>query len=186
MSATEAGSPSRLFTVPIVVEVGLLVLFAFLLLDTLDPDYRGGWFVSATLLLGLAFLGLVFVRDVTVALWGRPAKPTPAADTGPLGGDDDEALPAADWRTIGDAAATLAGVFACIFVLGVVLGTALAAWVIFIWQSKLNAGKALIGAVLIGIVLPVLFALALDLTLWPGIIPQLIPDWVGGGLVPPL
>jgi hypothetical protein len=189
VSATEPdvrARSRRLMTVPIVVETGLLALFAFLLVETLHPDFRGGRFVTATLLLGLAFLGTVFVRDVAVALWGRAAKPLPAADTGPLGRDDDEAPQSTDWSTIGDAAVTLAGVFVAIFVFGVVLGTTLAAWVIFVWQSKLSIGKAASGAVLVGIVMPVLLASALELTLWPGIIPLVIPDWVGGGIPPPL
>ena len=188
MSGTEPGvtpSPRRLFTVPIVVEIGLLALFAFLLFDTLDPDFRGGRFVTATLVLGLVFLGVVFVRDVAVACYGRPAKSSSAVAAAPLA-DDEDAPVAADWATIAEAAVTLAGVFVCIFVLGIAVGTTLAAWVIFIWQSKLSIGKAVIGALLVGIVLPVMFALALDLTLWPGIIPEIIPNWVGGGLPPPL
>jgi hypothetical protein len=175
----------RVLTVTIIVEAGLLALFAFLLADTLDPDFRGGWFVTATLVLGLAFLAPVFARDIAAAVRGRPPQPAGAADRGAFGGED-EGPQAITWGTIGEAALTLTGVFSAIFVLGVLLGTALAAWVILIWQSQLNFGKALIGAVLIGIMLPVAFALALDLTLWPGAIPQLIPDWVGGGLIPPL
>lgn len=179
--------PRRLLTVPIVVEVGLLALFAFLLIDTLDPGFRGGRFVTATLVLGLGFLGAVFVRDVAVALRGGLPGPAPADTAGPLGGDDDDDAPqSTDWGTVAEAAVTLAGLFLSVFVFGIVLGTTLAAWVIFIWQSKLNAGKALIGAVLVGIVLPVLFANALDLTLWPGLIPAIVPGWVGGGLPPPL
>ena len=191
MSTTDPGPPSssslwRLLTVPSAVEIGLLGLFAVLLVDTFRPDFRGGRFVTATLLLGLAFLATVLARDVSLALWGRPAPPTPADATGPLGGDDDEPQDSVNWLTVGEAAVTLTGVFLSIFVLGIVLGTTLAAWAIFIWHSKLSVAKALIGAMLVGVLLPVVFALALDLTLWPGIIPQVVPNWVGGGLMPPL
>lgn len=185
MSGAERGrSPSsrRLVTVPIVVEAGLLVLFAILLFHTLDPEFRGGRFVTATLLLGIAIVGTALVRDMAAALWGPSAHQEPAA--GPL--SDDDAANSTDWTTVAEAAATLAGVFLSIYVFGIVLGTALAAWVILIWQSKLSIGRALVGAVLVGIVLPVLFANALDLTLWPGIIPQVIAHWVGGGVPPPL
>jgi hypothetical protein len=188
MSADNPGLPQssfrRLLTVPIVVEIGLLGLFAFLLVNTLDPEFRGGRFVIATLLLGLAFLATVLARDVSIALWGRPVPP--ASASGPLGGEDDDEGEGVSWITVGEAAFTLAAVFLCIFVLGVVGGVTIAAWGIFLWQSKLSMAKALIGALLVGVVLPVLLALALDLTLWSGIIPEVIPDWVGGGLAPPL
>ena len=53
-------------------------------------------------------------------------------------------------------------------------------------QSRLKLLPAGIGALLVGVVLPVAFATSLNLSLWPGLLPEIVPDWIGGGMLPPL
>jgi hypothetical protein len=176
----------RLLSIPIVIEAGLLILFVYLLTEALDPAFRGGWMVGATLLLGIGFLGVVFVRDVVVALLHPEGARVAKDSDSPLSLAEDGAAAPARWRTVLEAGGTLAVLFLAIFVFGVVLGVTLTAWGVLIWQSRLDPLRAAIGALLIGVALPVVFARILDLQLWPGLVPVLVPNWIGGGLPPPL
>lgn len=173
----------RLLAVPIVVEACVLAWFILLLSEALGPGFRGGRFIVATLLIGTALIVVVLLREVVVALWsGRTPRET--AET-PVTVEED-AERAVAWPLVGAAVATMAGFFAAILIFGTVLGITVAAWIILRWQSKLDLVRAGLGAVAVGVVLPVVFANLLDLNLWPGLIPQIIPDWIGGGLLPPL
>jgi len=40
--------------------------------------------------------------------------------------------------------------------------------------------------VMLGLVVPIAFGAAIGMDLWPGLIPELMPGWLGGGLLPPL
>jgi len=173
----------RLLSVPIAVEAGVLAWFILLLSEALGPGFRGGRFIIATLLLGTALVAVVLLRDVAAALLSSVA----ARETGetPVTTEEDGQQVVA-WPLVAAATATMAGFFASIVILGTVLGITFAAWVILRWLSKLNAVRAAIGALAVGVVLPVVFANLLDLNLWPGLIPRIVPDWIGGGLLPPL
>jgi hypothetical protein len=36
-----------------------------------------------------------------------------------------------------------------------------------------------------GFLVPVIFSKTLEVSMWPGLVPELIPQWLGGGILPP-
>lgn len=168
----------------VVVEACLFATLIVLMVEAFDPEFRGGWFVKSTLLIAVALVGAILLRDIVGALAGHeavPENPTAVA----VQFDGSQADPE-DWRTIGMIVLTVAALFLALFVFGIPLGTTIACWVILVWKLGAKPGRALIGAVVLGIAVPVPFAYVLGLNMWPGVIPQIIPDWVGGGIPPPL
>jgi hypothetical protein len=35
------------------------------------------------------------------------------------------------------------------------------------------------------VLVPVAFGKMLEVSMWPGLLPELIPQWIGGGILPP-
>jgi hypothetical protein len=168
----------------VVVEACLFAVMVVLVANGFDPDFRGGWFLKATLLIAVALVTAVLVRDVIrVAARQELDSGSPFVDAVQFDGTEADQE---DWRTIGIIILTVAALFLSLFMFGIPVGTTIACWVILKWKLRLSMGGALFGAVMLGIVVPVPFAYVLGLNMWPGVIPQIIPDWVGGGLPPPL
>jgi hypothetical protein len=92
----------------------------------------------------------------------------------------------AGWGAMRRAAFVIAGLFAAVLLLGMVVGLALAAFVILTMQMKVSIRAAAMLALVWGVVIPVAFGILLQVAIWPGLIPELVPGWIGGGLLPPL
>jgi hypothetical protein len=168
---------------PVVVEFSLLVIVVGLIINAFDPEFRGGWFARTTLLIALVLVVAILMRDVMAAVTGQQSKPDSPTVVMQL---EEGSVSPADWGTVGLAFVTIAALFASLLLLGIVLGTTVAAWVVLVWKMRVSVHRAVFGAAILGIVIPVPFAYVLGLNLWPGLIPQIVPDWVGGGLMPPL
>ena len=172
-----------LSSVPVVVEAALLALLVTLLITAFDPEFRGGWFVRSTLLIALGLVVAILVRDIMRAARGEAIEPE--SSTVVVMQVEEEPAAPVGWRTIAMVLATTVALFVAFLVFGIVRGITITSWVIMVWKLRVSAHRALFGAVILGIVVPVPFAYVLSLNLWPGAIPQIVPDWVGGGLIPP-
>ena len=176
--------PRLLGDFAVVVEACLLAGMLALVINAFDPDFRGGWFLKSTLLIAVALVAAVLLRDfVRVAAGQELESDNPSIVAVQF--DGAKADPE-NWRTIALIVLTVAGLFLSLFVFGIPAGTTIACWVILVWKLRLSVGRALFGAVMFGIVVPVPFTYVLGLNMWPGVIPKIIPEWVGGGLPPPL
>jgi hypothetical protein len=51
---------------------------------------------------------------------------------------------------------------------------------------KMPVRAAAVLTLIWGVVIPVAFGILLQVAIWPGLIPELVPGWIGGGLLPPL
>lgn len=174
----------RLLSVPIAIEAIVLAWFLLLLREALQEGFRGGRFIIATVLIGAALALVVLAREIMMVVWSDGAVVTKIESGAPP--VDEESGQTPPWPTILASAGTIFGIFASILVLGTILGITFASWVILMLQSRLKFTPALIGALLIGVLLPVGFANLLDLNLWPGLLPEIIPNWIGGGMLPPI
>ena len=172
------------FSVPIVIETIVFAWFVLLLSRALQPGFRGGNFIAATVMFGVALSLVVLVREIVIAVWlGSTPQSVVELGAPPV---DEEFGQAPPWPIVVAATSTMFGAFALIVLLGIVLGITVAAWAILMVQSRLKLLPAGIGALLVGVVLPVAFAYLLNLSLWPGLLPEIVPDWIGGGMLPPL
>lgn len=176
--------PRLLGDFAVVVETCLLAGMVALVINAFDLDFRGGWFLKSTLLIAVALVTAVLVRDVIRVAAGQELESDNPSIVA-VQFDGAKADPE-NWRTIALIVLTVAALFLSLFVFGIPVGTMIACWVILVWKLRVGVGRALFGAVMFGIAVPVPFTYVLGLNMWPGVIPKIIPDWVGGGLPPPL
>ena len=163
---------------PVILAV-LFVALIGLTAMALQPGFRGGGFVTAALAVATGLIGVLLIRSATGAELARDE------------GDDDVPLKmseggAAGWGVILRAAAVIVGLFALVLFLGMILGLTTATFFIFRMQMQMSLRATALSALVWGTALPVLFGVLLEVPLWPGLIPEIIPRWIGGGVPPPL
>ena len=163
---------------PVILAV-LFVALIGLMAMALQPGFRGGGFVTAALAIATGLIGVLLFRSAT------------GAELACDGGDDDVPLKmseggAVGWGVILRAAAVISGLFALVLFLGMIIGLTTATFLILRLQMRLSLRTAALLALVWGTVLPALFGVLLDVALWPGLIPEIIPRWIGGGVPPPL
>ena len=108
--------------------------------------------------------------------------------------DDDEpnaqasagAMNAGTWRRVGIVYLWLVLYFAITFVLGHYIATPLFMAAFFMRESGLTPRNAVVVTIAASAVLYALFEMLLDIPLWTGVLPRIIPDLIGGGRIPPL
>ena len=145
-----------------------LAVAATILYSTWHPGYRGGMFLQA-LLVGVAGLSSIAIVSELLGLM----RSRPASEPGGI----DPAFLIAIWIVVILLTVTVAGIY---------LGSTLllfAYWLVVVRMSPL---RALGFALLFGLLMPLLFSHAMDRRLWPGILPTIIPQYLGGGVIPPL
>lgn len=167
----------RLFGVTCCVEALLLVGLLILLSQALQPNFGGGRFVVVTLLAGLVLLGIALTRDVIAAVIAdrRSALRRAEADAG-----------SREWGVVARGLALIVVLFSLIVIFGTPVGMTVVALIILRWHIRATLGPTIGGAVILGVLIPVAFGWAVGITLWPGLVPELIPGWLGGGILPPL
>lgn len=180
-SSTETRASKRaspLSVQPVILALvlaGLTAMFAV----AVQPDFRGGRFLTSMLALAIVLVGVVLVRAVMGADLARDE----SEDDVPLKlGERDEI----GWILLLRAVAVMAGLFLAIMLLGVVIGLTLATFAILRLHMQVPLRLAALLALIWGIVVPVVFGTTLDVAMWPGLVPELIPRWIGGGILPPL
>jgi hypothetical protein len=62
----------------------------------------------------------------------------------------------------------------------------LAAFVILRWHMGLSVMRSMTLALLLGLAMPVVFSLAVGMPLWNGLVPEILPGWIGGAIIPSL
>ncbi len=151
---------------------------------TLMPEFRGGIFVTAVLAITTILLGYVMIFDV----W-RPALPGKhAAGPGPSAGAGDalESTQPLQATQIGKVVWFSAVFFFPIVLLGIYFGAPIGiAWILH-RHCRASRWFTVVFAVSAGSILPWLFTIILSTALWPGVVPEIIPDWLGGGILPPI
>lgn len=176
--AHEGARPAFLSPQPVILGVVLVILLAMLAV-ALQPGFRGGGYLTSILAIGIALVGVVFVRTATgrslVRDEGDDDIPLKMSDSGDVG-----------WGAMRRAALVLGGLFVAALLLGMVVGLTLAAFVILTLQMKMPVRAAAVLTLIWGVVIPVAFGILLQVAIWPGLIPELVPGWIGGGLLPPL
>ena len=163
---------------PLILAI-LLVLLLLMLAMALRPEFRGGVFLMWALVIAAGLVAVVLARAATGHGLARDASeddvPLKMSDGGELG-----------WMVILRAAAVMAGLFAMVVPLGIVLGLTIAVFLILLFQMNVSPRTAIQFALIWGVVIPVVFGVALEVNIWPGLIPEIVPRWIGGGLLPPL
>lgn len=165
----------RLLSLTCVVEALLLLLLLVLLAQALRPDFGGGRFIIVTLFVSIGLLLIATVRDVIAAIIAD-RKPSSAGT---------EAV-AREWYVALRGLVLILVLFGLMFFVGTIVGMTVVALVILRGYIGTNQGAALAGAVILGVIIPAAFAWAVGMTLWPGLVPEIVPGWIGGGLLPPL
>ena len=95
-------------------------------------------------------------------------------------------MEAGSWRRIGIVYGWLLFYFALTFVLGFFLAIPIFMTLFLRYESRLSFPQALGVMVAAGIPLYVVFRPLLDIPLWAGILPRIVPGVIGGGIVPQL
>ncbi|MQF86467.1 MAG: hypothetical protein FI734_03260 [SAR202 cluster bacterium] len=90
------------------------------------------------------------------------------------------------WRRVGIVYGWLVGYFISIFFLGFYIATPIFLISFLNIESKLKLSRT-IGVMLVALIpFFIIFRIILDIPLWPGILPKLVPGIIGGGSIPPL
>jgi hypothetical protein len=168
---TPSGAPPIVLTCAI--EGLLLAGLVVLLHETLQPTFKGGTFVLCCVLLAIVFLGFVFVRDVWIAWFSRAGRGGTPAVT-------------ANWNVIARSVASVIVLFGAMLIFGMVVAMPLVAFAILRWHMGLGVARGAGVALLLGMAMPVAFSLAVGMPLWNGLIPEIVPGWIGGGILPSL
>ena len=108
--------------------------------------------------------------------------------------DDDEpnaqasagAMNAGTWRRVGIVYLWLVAYFVATFILGHYIATPLFMAAFFAQESGLSPRKAVAVSAASSAILYGLFEILLDIPLWTGVLPRIVPDLIGGGRIPPL
>jgi hypothetical protein len=152
------------------IEGLLLAGFLVLLHEALQPEFKGGGFIQSCLVLSMVFLVAMFARDIWIGLSKRSQ---------PRGSES-----ASAWRVIGLSLTSVVGLLGAVLVFGMVVGMPAVAFLILRWHMGLPSWRAAVIALLLGAGIPIAFSLTVGMPLWAGMMPEIIPHWVGGGILP--
>ena len=107
-------------------------------------------------------------------------------DASPDASEGGGGMEAGTWRRVAIVYGWVVGFFAVTFVLGFYVAIPVFMTLFLAFESRLRAVYAVGITVAAGIPLYVIFRLVLDIPLWAGILPRIIPGVFGGGTVPQL
>lgn len=162
------------------LNVALMAVLLSMLGAALRSDFDGGHLVALVAAFTAGSLMWVLLKE-NVSAWGGVRNES----------SEQMSTNEEDARTLGTKECWLAIFYTVLmFVLVYVLGT-LPGCVVFVSAFLLlhrrgNPWAAIFLALLVGGVVPYLLAAVLDARLWEGVIPEIVPGWVGGGVAPPL
>jgi hypothetical protein len=145
-----------------------------------QPQFRGGRFVTSVLAIAIALVATLLLRALT---GDESLMRDDADDDLPLKLDEHQDV---KWMTILLATTLTAGLFLAIALLGIVFGLTIVVFAILWLRMKVPLRTATPLALIWGVAVPIAFGTILEVAMWPGLIPELIPRWIGGGLLPPL
>ena len=163
---------------PVILGVLLLLLLAMMTV-ALQPGFRGGGFLTSALAIAIGLVGTILVR---VAFGFGLVRDQSDDDTPMKVSEDAEA----GWAATLRAASVIAGMFVLVVLLGMVVGLTIAVFLILRLQMRVPVRAAVLLALVWGVAIPAVFGIVLEVAIWPGLIPEIIPRWFGGGMPPPL
>lgn len=166
------------------VEAFLMTIALSITLGSLQ--YAGNQRIAA-LVIGaptIALLALLMIAEATPRLSRATRAFGADADAAP--GEGEGAASAGAWRRVGTVYAWLLFYFAAMFVAGYYVATPLFMALFFVRESGLSLSRAAGVTLLTSAVFYLLFEMLLNIPLWTGALPLIIPDLLGGGRIPPL
>jgi putative tricarboxylic transport membrane protein len=162
-----------------VILAATLVILASMFVSAVQPGFRGGGFLTSVLAIAVGLIAILVVRAAT---YGEGTARDESENELPLKLSEHHE---GTWLPILLAAMFSVGLFMAVTFFGIVIGTAIAVFVV-LWQyMRLPLRHAAPFAVIWGMLVPVVFSTTLEVSMWPGLLPELIPQWLGGGILPP-
>lgn len=166
------------------VEAFLMTIALSITLGSLQ--YAGNQRIAA-LVIGaptIALLALLMIAEATPRLSRATRAFGADADAAP--GEGEGAASAGAWRRVGTVYAWLLFYFAAMFVAGYYVATPLFMALFFVRESGLSLARAAGVTLLTSAAFYLLFEMLLNIPLWTGALPLIVPDLLGGGRIPPL
>ncbi len=154
-----------------------LAVLVGLLLMVLQPEFKGGIMI-AVILAGTVLLQIAALfGDLRIV--GRPES-QPHAPSAP----DNETTPF-DGLLFMRILLLVVTMLSVCYLMGVYVG-----FVIFLfsywWRmARFSLRLSPVLALLVGLALPIVFGSLVNVTMWPGTMPELIPEYLGGAVSPP-
>ena len=171
------------------VEAFLMTIALSITLGSLQ--YAGNQRIAA-LIIGVPTIGLLALLMIAEAT-PRLSRATRAfgADADAAPGEEAQAgqagqASAGAWRRVGTVYAWLLFYFAAMFVAGYYVSTPLFMALFFVRESGLSLARAAGVTLLTSAAFYMLFEMLLNIPLWTGALPLIVPDLLGGGRIPPL
>ena len=166
------------------VEAFLMTIALSITLGSLQ--YAGNQRIAA-LVIGAPTIGLLALLMIAEAT-PRLSRATRAfeADADAAPGEGEGAASAGAWRRVGTVYAWLLFYFAAMFVAGYYVATPLFMALFFVRESGLSLARAAGVTLLTSAAFYLLFEMLLNIPLWTGALPLIVPDLLGGGRIPPL
>ena len=162
----------------LIFNLALLVFFLGMLGAALTPDFGGGHLVAFVAAFSAGALVWVMVTDSLFARSGIGSAQRPEFD------EADARAPRARESWLAVFYALL--LFILVYVLGTLFGCVLFVGAFLLLHRRGNPWMAVLLALIVGAVVPYILGGALDMRLWEGVMPEIIPSWIGGGTPPPL
>jgi hypothetical protein len=159
---------------------GVFVVLGIMFVIAVQPECRGGRVLTSVLAVAIGLVATLLLRALTS---DESLTRDDADDDLPLKLDERQDV---KWMTILLATILTAGLFLAVAFLGIVVGLTIAVFAVLWLRMKVPLRTAAPLALIWGVAIPIAFGTILEVAMWPGLIPELIPRWVGGGLLPPL
>jgi hypothetical protein len=160
--------------------LALVLVVLAMLAVALTRDFGGGHLVALVAAFSAGSLVWVMVADGLFPSIRR--KNSPAQRTA-FDEADAKAPPAREsWLAVFYAVL----LFILVYVLGTLLGCVLFVGAYLLLHRRGHPWRAVFLAFIVGAAVPYLLGGALDVRLWEGVMPEIIPGWIGGGTAPPL
>jgi len=153
-----------------------LLVLAGLLLITLQSDFKGGMMIIVILAGTMSLQTAALISDIVGVK--QPTSEPPAST-----------LDSAKSSSTGNAFARIAVMVMALLIICYFIGVYVG-FVFFLsaywWRvARFSPALSLTLALLVGLALPAVFKSLVNITMWPGIIPELIPGYLGGAVPPP-
>jgi hypothetical protein len=164
----------------LIFNLALLFVLLAILGAALMPDFGGGRLVAVVAAFSASSVVWVMIADrlfPSVRRENSPAQRRAFDETEPQKPRARESWLAVFYAVL---------LFILVYVLGTLLGCILFVGVFLLLHQHKHPWRAVFVALVVGAAVPYLLGGALDVRLWEGVIPEMIPGWIGGATAPPL
>jgi len=152
------------------LQLAIILTFA---IPAFRDDFRGGGFLTALLAILVVTQVICIVRDSMLA--GKPASERESV-----------VEPGIDYvKAAAGIITSLMGFLLLIYLLGMYVGIPIFCFVYWRLALRLSLWKTVFLSLIFGFIAPLSFSWMLSITLWTGVIPEIIPGMLGGSVTPP-